>query len=279
MIVVDPAEGDVLRHLQAGVVGIEHLLVGDEELRHLRNIAEILRQQIALEADNLRQAPYLVLGSGIARDAPVVHASHTQGVHAVDADALGHTLLPIALNLRLVRHIVPILVHTVPRLVAPLPLVVAQHLLAMAGAQHDVVLAGYRQVVLVGPESLRAEVHGRPQGVGLEAQQQLHHPGVGVGTDVVVLLVDALGGPGLQAPVLVVDEDAAILHRRLTHRQLGAHSIERFLLLRSHVGPPYPRRHACQTRQLEESVGRATRRAADDDEGTPDAFLRLLHHL
>ena len=64
-------------------------------------------------------------------------------------------------------------------------------------------------------------------------------------SDVVVLLVDAIGGPGLQAPVLVVDEDAAILHRRLVHRQLGACGIERLFLLRSHVGPPNPGRHTC----------------------------------
>ena len=170
VVVVDPAQGDILGHLQAGVVGVEHLLVGDEELRHLRGVAEILAQQLALEADNLGQTPHLVVGGGIAADAPVVNAAHAQGVHAVVAHALGHALLPVAFYLRLVRHVVPVLVVAVPGAVAPLPLVVAQHLLAVARTQHDVVFLGHGQVGLVGPESLRAEVHGRPQRVGPEAQ-------------------------------------------------------------------------------------------------------------
>ena len=90
-----------------------------------------------------------------------------------------------------------------------------------------------------------------------------------------VLLVDAVAGPGEEGEVLVVDEDAPILHRRLAHRQPVAHDVECRLLLGSHVGPPYPGRHARQARQVEQSVGGAAWRAADDGEHWPAVVNQL----
>ena len=54
MIVVDPCEGDVVGHVHARVVGIEHLFVGDEGLRHLRHVfVDDVVDEAALEGDDL----------------------------------------------------------------------------------------------------------------------------------------------------------------------------------------------------------------------------------
>ena len=137
----------------------------------------------------------------------------------------------------------------------------------MAGAEHDVVLAGNGQVGLIGPKCFGTEVHGGPQSVGTQTQQQFHHAGIGIGADVVVLFVDTFGGPRLQAPVLIVDEDAAILHRGFPRHHLVATHVESLLPGGCHVGPPDIGRHPHLPGKFKKAVCRSARGRADYSKG------------
>ena len=193
-------------------------------------------------------------------------ASHTEGVDHILVARFLHAVVPIHLDG------LAVLFPTVRpgqtailegEVVYPLVHVVAPHLLAVAAAEHHAVLLGQLGVLLVVPECLGTGVHGRPQDVRLHAEHQLKHFLVGARTDVVHLLVEVLGRPRLQAPVLVVDEDAPELDRGRTIKRLAPLHIYRGVLARCHVCPPVPGRHAHHARQLHQSVGGATRVAAE----------------
>nr|GFD53681.1 hypothetical protein [Tanacetum cinerariifolium] len=98
--------------------------------------------------------------------------------------------------------------------------------------------------------------------IGFQAQEQLKQPGVGVGPDVLDGRVHLLGGPGLQAPVFVVEEDAAVLHRGRLAAESAGREIQAGLAVRCHVGPPVPGRHAQPARELKHAKGRAAPVAA-----------------
>ena len=120
---------------------------------------------------------------------------------------------------------------------------------------------------------------GRPEAVGTQAEQELHHLLVGARTDVIVGSIDGLACPGEQRPVLIVDEESAILHGGLLHGGAVAVDIDGGHGGRLHVGPPDIGRDADATAYLEEAVGRAARRATHDDESLGDALGGLMHQL
>ena len=114
-------------------------------------------------------------------------------------------------------------------------------------------------------------MHGRGEVVGLEAQQQFADLGVGSGADVAALGLEGLRGPGRQTPVFVVEEDAAVAHRRRLGVGRRGVDMERRMFFHRNVGPPVPGGYADQLREREEPVGRAAAVAARDDEGFADA--------
>ena len=120
---------------------------------------------------------------------------------------------------------------------------------------------------------------GRPEAVGTQAEQELHHLLVGARTDVIVGSIDGLACPGEQRPVLIVDEESAILHGGLLHGGAVALHIDGRHGGRLHVGPPDIGRDADATAYLEEAVGCAARRAAHNDESLGDALGGLMHQL
>ena len=280
MIVVHPCQSDVLGNLKSGVVGIENFLVRDEYLRYGGRVADVLLEQLALETYYFRESAHLVLGGRIAAYAPVVYAAHAGGVHRIEALAFYNALLPILLYLLLVGHIVPVLVCSgAVTPASPFPFIVAKHLFAVARAEHDVVFLRHGKVGLVCPESLRAQVHGRPQRVGTQTKEQLHYLGVAVGTHILAVGIHVLGSPRLESPVLVVDEYAAVFHRRLTRHAASCRGIQLFLMRRNDVGPPDVRRYAHQTRHLEDGVSRATGCRTEQNQGAVNAFCGIIHGL
>ena len=63
-------------------------------------------------------------------------------------------------------------------------------------------------------------MHGGPDGVGTEAEQQLEHLLVGVlADDAERGFVEMAVAPGTQRPVLVVEKDAAVLDRCALRRR------------------------------------------------------------
>ena len=189
-----------------------------------------------------------------------MNASHTQGVHVFAAFDLVEALTPVLLHGSAIGHIV----ETSLTFHVPLAHIVAEHGLTMAGANNDSAAVGHFAIAGHLEESLGAFVHGWPQGIGTQTQQQFKNLAVGLRSYAAFLArrLKGLCGPWAQAPVFVVDENATILHAGgLTSAEVVGHREELFGL-GLHVAPPYPRRHAGHARELQQSVGGATGRVA-----------------
>ena len=135
-------------------------------------------------------------------------------------------------------------------------------------------------ILIDGPEGSAHLVHGRPQDVGTQAQQQLEDTLVRAWADIVDVGVHLGAGPGLQPPVFVVDEYSAEANRRLLRRKVvGSREVELVVMSGNDIGPPHPRRHTDEARQMEHTVGRAAGRAASYDQGAGDAVADVLDIL
>jgi hypothetical protein len=127
-VVVRPDDGHVVRHAQAGVVIVEHFLVGTKNLTDTRGItvAEILGEQIALVGENLfKRGDTFALGLW-SDDGAVVNAAHADGEKAFTIGAFLDALFPVGEDAGAIRKIVEEL-----RFGLPLVDVVAEHRLGM----------------------------------------------------------------------------------------------------------------------------------------------------
>ena len=97
VIVVHPHQRHIVRNLQSRVVAIEHLLVGNENLRDGGRVADAVGKELTLVGDNLRQRSHPLGGAIISVDTCIVYASHTQRVDSILASALAHALCPVPL--------------------------------------------------------------------------------------------------------------------------------------------------------------------------------------
>ena len=105
-------------------------------------------------------------------------------------------------------------------------------------------------------------MHGRGEHVGLETQQQLAHLGVGARSDISHFGFEVLARPWCETPVFIVDENAAVAHRRRFRHMVGAHKNVVVLLYR-YVGPPEPWRYAHLLAHGESAIGCTAGIAAD----------------
>ena len=136
----------------------------------------------------------------------------------------------------------------------------------MRSADVDAIAVGHFFVAWGEEEWYAAFVHGRPDGVGPQAQQQFEDSGVGFRPHLSVefpverahgfrFRLEVLCRPGIQRPVLVVEEDAAELHGGRLPPLFHAGHGEAVQLVGAHVGPPFPRRHTDHARYLEQAIG------------------------
>ena len=145
--------------------------------------------------------------------------------------------------------------------------VVAQHRLNVAAAHDDGVVVGDDLVLRVAIEGRRLLMHRGPEIVGAQAQQQLEDLGVGLGPETQAFVGrEVLRRPRPDAPHLVVDEDAAVLHRGRSDPHAFRGNVERVAMRGRHIGPPIPRRHADPARQFINAVRRPAAVAAGDDQ-------------
>ena len=119
-------------------------------------------------------------------------------------------------------------------------------------------------------------MHRRSQIVGLQAEQQFAHLLVGLRADVAQLLLEVFLRPAVEAPVFVVDEDAAVFHRGAFRREVRDAQRQPVAVPHGGVGPPVPRAHADGARYGEQSVGCAAAVAAGDDQRFAHAVSRTV---
>lgn len=164
----------------------------------------------------------------------------------------------------------------------PVPLLDAAHHRRLVGGAHDDPVLGGPAVVLRVVLGERPAPDRRPEVVALQAQHDLEHLRVEVGVEAVgeprcLSGAEVGGGPGAERRVLVVDEDAPVLHRRgPLGEPAGLHP---YVLAprRRHVVPPVPGRDADAVRDVVRPEDRAARITARDDERPLHAGHRVLH--
>ena len=140
---------------------------------------------------------------------------------------------------------------------------VAGHGLVVGSAHDDAHLVGSLRVLwVVGIEG--PAPHGRPEHVALQAQNELEHFLI----EAMVAIVSAVGvlHPRRQTGGLIVEEQAAPAHCRLTVGVGAVLHVDRSMTLDGGIGPPVPRRNAQLAAQLVDAVDGTATVAAHDGE-------------
>ena len=279
-VVVGKQQGHVVGHGHAVVIVVLHFLVQRPHLRRvLRRAAGDLGDDAPLVGHHrLQQGDRRALAHRL-----VAVATHADGDQAVET-------APILLRLRPRHHPLDAAAPKGTKLVAvarvvpgaagdavigvAVPFVVrARHRLVVRGAHHHAHLVGQHRVSRVVVVEGMRRPHGRPQGVALEAQQQVEHMRVHLRVEAAEFRLR----PGAEGRRLVVDEEAAVLHRWLV---LAAASgdVDRVAPRYRRVGEPIPGRDADLFRQVIQAEHGAAPVRTDDDQGPRHAGEWLLDH-
>ena len=214
LLVVRPQHCHLVRDHEAVVICVKDLLIGTEHLRNLlERLVYVTTEHVALVVYRLLHE-VAALGGGIgALHGVVVYAPESQRVGILVFPVGPDTLLPVVLHDLAVGDVVEVAVGADG---LPFALVVAEHLLAVRRPHHDGVVVGQAGVLGIVVERCGAGVHGRPQVVAAQAEQQFEHFLIDFRPDLSGLLVEGLLDPFRpSSEALVVDEDAAVLHGRL----------------------------------------------------------------
>ena len=210
IIVIAPHQRDIIGYFQPLLVELQHFLVGNEHLHLLGWIADVFPDQSLLIVDHLLQGFEFLLFCLVALHRTVVDATHADREHIVVRMlhfflSLG-PVLPDSLTVRAI-------VEGPASVFVPLAYVVAEQRLTVAGTHHDAKRVGGCFGARREEEGHCALVHGRPDGVGTQAEQQLEDLSIGARADLSLCSrFESLIAPRAQRPVFVVQEDASELH-------------------------------------------------------------------
>ena len=235
-VVVAEEQQNVVGHGEALVVITLHLGEDGPQLGHFRGVAAVhLLYYVTLSGHHVAQDGH-VLGVASVAHGHVAVAAHAYGYYVVVSLVALKSCGEEAVKTGFVGGVVPF-----SHLVSPpcVFLVGAHHRLVVARSHYDAVHVGHlgvKRVVLVEGRV----PHGRPEVVGLQAQEQLEKVGVHLG----VKPSEARRGPSPERGPLVVYEDAAVLYLGRRLYVAAFPDVERRALARRNVGPPVPWRHA-----------------------------------
>ena len=150
----------------------------------------------------------------------------------------------------------------------------AHHRLVVRRAHHDPVVVGQLRVGFVVVVE-RVAPHRGPEIVALETQDQLEHLRVELVVDAAELFL----GPAGERGRFVVEEDPAVLHRRLAIAVGTRQHVQRRLVAHRNVGPPRPRRHSDRRRHVVQPIDRPALVASRDDQSVIDPLGRVFDNL
>ena len=264
VVVVRPDEGDVIGHTKACIVDVEGLLIRYEDLWNGCSLLSfIFFEYFALTGKNLFEGACTVAWIGAALHSLVVKSAHTHGVDVVVLCSFANAVVELAQNGLAVGLVVPFAIA----LLVPFEEggVVEEQGFAMAGGDHDAPLVGHHLALGMTVEGTGDAVHGRCQHIALEAKDEFADAVVGLGSDVAQLLLVVARSPGEEAPVLVVDEKAAIADGgRRAEEVLDIVADGDLGIEHRNVGKPVPGAHANLFADVEHAVGKATGIRAGD---------------
>ena len=270
-VVVRPEQRHVFRRAQPTLVVPLYLREERPELRDLRGIGpHFFGQDPALVGEDAFEQLHVGLDTAGADHGLVAVAPHPDRDQVFVILVARNALAEEPLQGPGVGGIVPLAVAVLLAPTGPL-LVRAHHRLMVGGAHDDAVLIGQTRIVrIVLVEGVVP--HRRPEVVGPQAQEQLEDLRIEPRVQPAELLL----GPTGQARSLVVEEDAAILHGRRPLDKGAGLEEDRLPVLRRHIGPPIPGRHADLLGDFVQTVDRTPLVATDDHQGPGDAGQRLV---
>ncbi len=261
-IIIGKDDGDIGRDGEAAEVVGEDFLVGAEDLGDFGGVGvDVFGDEGALDGKDFLEGGDNLGGAFRAHHGVVVNAADADGVEVFILAVRLHAFLPVFGHAIGVGDEVELVGGGLP-----FADVVAEHGLAVGGAHDDGVVVGDDAVFGDGVEGGGAGVHGGPESVGFEAEEEFENFGVGFGADVADLGLEGFGGPGDQAPVLVVDEDATVLDGRRPEVAGAGGDVEVVAMRGGNVGPPIPGGDADGLGEFKDPVGSAAAVAAGDDE-------------
>ena len=204
------------------MIGIEHLFVSTEHLWNLLyGFVDVTAQHVALVVDGLLHQGHTFLRAVGSLHRIVVDAAKTEGIGILVLAVGFYASLPIVLHRLPVGDVVEIakafftLSLRLSIYSFPLSFIVAQHLFTMRRTHHDGILICQTGILWIIIECLCARMHGRPEVVGLKAEQQFENLFVGLGANLSSFFIEGMLCPSCPtSEALVVDKNATILYRR-----------------------------------------------------------------
>ena len=181
-----------------------------------------------------------------------MNATHTDGIEDRLFSHLLHSVFPELEHILLVVQEI-ILSFTSGR---PFTSRARSHRLTMRTADIDAILQSHLSISLCEEERTGTFVHRWPVGIGTKTKQKLEDAGIGLRTDMSLDIRRLIGltRPWHQSPILIVDEDAAILHRWSLFVMITLLQVQLRQMLWLGISPPFPRRNTQQSGNLEDSV-------------------------
>ena len=255
-VVVAEQQRDIIWHGEPRIVVALHFRKDGPELRHGIGTSVDVADNLALAVDNASQCLHVLLVVALPHR-HVTIATHADRHEVVVSLIALHTFTEELVDARFIRRIVP---RTHLLFAVQILLMGAHHRLMVTGAHHDTHLVGQSRALGIILIEGRCP-HGRPEIVGLQAQEQLKDMFVSlcVHTPKVVSTPRAKRGP------LVINEKATILHLRRWLDESPAIIIQFVLMLHRRICHPIPRRHPDTLREVVDAIDGATLVTARND--------------
>ncbi len=272
-IIVREENHHIVRHAQALVVVLLHLLI---ECPHLRGLLGRALCHLADDAALILDHTLQKLDIGLLAHRLVAIATHTDRNQVLRTFGALDTLAEELVNHTAVGLVVPSAIFAT--LAGPL-LVVTGHRFVVRGSHHDSHFIGQAAVLgIIGIEG--PPPHGRPEEITAQTENQLKDPLV----ETVVAIIGAVGvfHPPREAGSFIIEEDTAITHGRFARRIAAARDGEVLGLCDRHIGPIVPGRNTDLLRELIDPIHRAATVTTDDHEclvNPLDRFTNGLHPI
>ena len=252
IVVIAPHQGDIVRHLEALLIQLQHLFIRHKHLHLLFGCSDVLHYELLLVVDNLLQGLELLLFSGIALHRTVVNTTHANSKYVITGCLYFFKALnPILLYCLAIGAIVEASSFGY----IPLAYIVAQKRFTVRGSYDDAARVSNSLVAWCKEECLCTLVHSRPDGIGTQAQQQLEYLAISAGTYLPIgVWLECIAAPRTDTPVFIVDKDTPIGYTRALLCGKVSAKHQPVTTLRHYIAPPYPRRDTSHARELQQSI-------------------------
>ena len=217
IVVISPYDRDVIRNNKARIIYVKSLLIRNEDLSDLlcrHSFVFLKNLTLYLEYLLERARPYRRIFRTL--HSLIMKAAHTHCIDIVILSGLADTVVQL-LDYRLaICNIIPFAVAR--RIPFRWGCIIEKKRLTVARSDHDAPFICCDLAVRMAVECACTCMHGWCKHICLEAEHKLAHLVISLRTYVSEIFLEVSFRPCLESPVLVIDEDSTIFHRRLTQR-------------------------------------------------------------